>query len=107
TMALPSLKRVDGEFSQGEARTLQIEPYIKEIKFIGGAARFWAGAMAGSSAVLMGVTYRDSKTGEVIAAPEFLRVGNAYAGAWSMGASDNQMLETVAMDVVHYSTANR
>lgn len=106
-LAFPNLKRVEGEFSHGEVRTLQIEPHIKEIKFIGGAARFWAGAMAGSSAVLMDVTFRDSKTGAVVAVPEFLRVANAYAGAWSMGAADNQMLEIVAMDVVNYSTMNR
>ena len=30
-----------------ETSTLQIEPQIRDIKFIGGKARFWAGALAG------------------------------------------------------------
>lgn len=106
-MSFPDLKMVDTEFSKGEQPVLQIEPHIKEIKFIGGAARFWAGAMAGSSAVLMEVTYRDSRTGEVVANPEFLRVAGAWSGAWSIGATDNNMLEAVSMDVVNYSSANR
>jgi len=59
---------------------LLIEPLIEEIKFIGGGARFMIGAMAGSSAVLMKVTFRDVATGEVIAAPEFYQQAGAWAG---------------------------
>jgi ABC-type uncharacterized transport system permease subunit len=108
-MVFPSMKRVEtGEdFSSTGGRILQITPFVKEIKFIGGAARFWVGAMAGSSAVLMQVTYRDSSTGEIIADPEFLRTAGAHAGAWSMGRADNKMLEDIAEDVVRYSSSNR
>ena len=63
--------------------------------------------MAGSSAVLMQVRCRDSATGEVIADPEFYRVGNACSGGWSIGASDNKMLEDVAVDVVNYARFNQ
>ena len=108
-MIFPSLKRVEGgkDFSSTCGRTLQITPFVKEIKFIGGAARFWVGAMAGSSAVLMQATYRDSSTGEIIADPEFFRKAGAYSGAWSIGAADNKMLEDIAQDVVRYSSNNR
>lgn len=105
----PDLKRIeDGEaFSSGGARTLQITPHIKEIKFIGGAARFWVGAMAGSSAVLMETTYRDGANGEVIGQPEFYRAANAHAGGWTIGSTDNQMLENIVEDVINYTRLNR
>ena len=108
-MVFPGLVRVDPgkEFAPGDDRTLEITPLVKEIKFVGGGARFMVGAMAGSSAVLMQVSYRDSATGEVIADPEFYRVGNAYSGGWSIGASDNKMLKDVAVDVVNYARFNQ
>ena len=108
-MVFNNLQRIEmgSEFSSSGTRTLQITPVIEEIKFIGGAARFWVGAMAGSSAVLMQVTLRDSSTGEIIANPEFYRDANAYAGGWSIGASDNKMLEDIALDVVNYCSMNK
>ena len=105
----PNFKRIEqsNDFSKGEERTLQITPYIKEIKFIGGGARFWVGAMAGSSAVLMQATFRDSSTGALIADPEFYRSAGAYAGAWSIGSTDNRMLEDIAQDIVKYCSFNK
>jgi hypothetical protein len=92
---------------QEEGRTLLIEPYIKEIKFVGGGARFMVGALAGSSAVLMKVTYTDQSTGEVVAEPEFYQDASAFGGAHTMGSTDNQMLDAIAQDVANYSVANR
>lgn len=87
--------------------TLVIKPLIKEIKFIGGAARFWLGAMAGSSAVLMQVDYVDKKTADVVAAPEFYNQASAFGGAYSMGASDNLMLDRVVDQIIKYTHSNR
>ncbi len=91
----------------GAQEVLIIKPFIKQIKFIGGATRFWVGAMAGSSVVIMDVDYEDAATGDSVAKAGFLRKGNAYAGSWSIGAADNMMLESIAQDVVNYSSANR
>lgn len=108
-MLFPGLVRIEQgqDFAPGPERTLEITPVVKEIKFVSGGARFWAGAMAGSSAVLMQVTYRDSASGETIADPEFYRAANAYAGGWSIGASDNRMLEDIANDAVQYTRYNQ
>ena len=103
-LVFPGLMDAQG---RSDGRTLLVEPYVKQIKFIGGAARFWVGAWAGSSAVLMKVTYTDRSTGEVLAETEFYRASNAMGGAYSMGATDNQMLEAVAQDIANYSLANR
>ncbi|MDF9828437.1 outer membrane murein-binding lipoprotein Lpp [Ereboglobus sp. PH5-10] len=91
---------------QPVARTLSITPVITEIKFVGGAARFWAGAMAGSSAVIMRVTFTEKETGNVVATPEFYAVGNAMAGAWSIGGADNQMLSIIAGRMTDYMGKN-
>ena len=108
-IVFPNLKRIEtGEnFSTGSDHTLQITPYVKEIKFIGGGARFWVGAMAGSSAVLMQATFTDSSTGKIIADPEFYRSAGAYAGGWTVGATDNHMLADIARDVIDYTTLNK
>jgi hypothetical protein len=103
-LAFPDLR----EAGEEDVRTgLLIEPLIQEIKFIGGAARFWVGAMAGSSAVLMKASFRDASTGELIGEPQFYRAANVYTGGWSMGSTDNRMLEDVAKDIVNYATLNR
>lgn len=108
-MLFPNFKRIEqgNDFSKGEDRTLQIMPYIKEIKFVGGGARFWVSAMAGSSAVLMPATLRDSSNGEIIADPEFYRSSGAFAGAGTIGATDNRMLEDIAQDIVKYCGFNK
>lgn len=91
---------------QSPKGTLVIEPRISQIKFIGGNARFWAGALAGSSAINMEVTYRDKETGEVVAQPKFYQHANAMAGAWSIGATDNVMLDRIASLIIDYTVAN-
>lgn len=102
-----NLERVEEgqDFSNSGTRTLQITPVVKEIKFIGGAARFMVGAMAGSSAVLMEVTLRDSTSGEIIGQPEFYQKASAFSGAY--GIADNRMLEVIAQDIVNYCSRNR
>lgn len=104
----PGLTRIETSqpFSTSAERTLQITPYVKEIKFVSGGARFMVGAMAGSSVVLMQLTFRDGSTGEVIADPEYLRVANAYSGGQSIGYTDNRMLEEIVEDFVTYATRN-
>ena len=106
TKTFPNLKRTES-FSGGNSKILQIAPVIKEIKFIGGAARFWAGAMAGSSAVLMQVKYLDGSTGATLADPEFYEQANAWAGAWTIGGTDNMMLERIVLDITSYTSANQ
>ena len=88
-------------------KTLIISPEIIDVKFIGGGARFWAGPMAGSSAVLMKVKFLDKESGNVLAFPEFYSKSNAWAGAFSVGGNDNAMLHRVASEVAAYVSANR
>ena len=95
-----------GAAKGGAKRTLLIVPLVKEIKFVGGASRFWVGAMAGSSAVILDVTITEKETGKVIATPEFYDVGKAMSGGWSMGTTDNLMLVNIANRVTEYLIKN-
>ena len=92
--------------SGANARTLVISPRIEHIKFIGGGARFWAGALAGSSAVIMKVRLQDKATGQVIAEPEFFQRAAAMSGSWTIGGQDNAMLSRVADLISNYLSGN-
>lgn len=87
-------------------RTLKIEPTIRHVKFVSGKARFWAGAFAGGTAVLMTVKLSDAASGEVIAEPEFYQHANAMGAAYSFGATDKAMLIRVTDLVTGYLKAN-
>lgn len=86
--------------------TLVIEPHIEHVKFISGGRRFWAGAFAGGSAVLMTVKFTDASTGEVVAQPEFYQHANKMGAAWSFGATDKAMLVRVAGMIANYVRNN-
>ena len=83
---------------------LVIKPYVKQIKFIGGAARFWAGAMAGSSVVIMDVAF-ERGDGQKLSNPGYMRKAGAYSDAF--GVASNRMLNDVVEDVANYVMANK
>jgi hypothetical protein len=87
-------------------RTLLIEPTVTEIKFISGGARFFAGAMAGSSAVILKVKYSEKETGKVIHEAELYAKADARMGGLSIGVTDNKMLLRIADRFLDYTLTN-
>jgi hypothetical protein len=87
-------------------RTLLIEPTVTDLKFINGTARFWAGPLAGASAVILRVKITEKETGKVIASPVFYARAAAQGGAWSFGGTDNAMLVRIANRLTDYLAAN-
>lgn len=85
--------------------TLLIKPYVKQIKFIGGAARFWGGAMAGSSVVIIDAVFVDAATGEVIGKTGTYRKAGAYSDPFGIGS--NRMLDDAAQDIINYIASNQ
>jgi hypothetical protein len=83
-----------------------IEPSIESVHKPSGANRFFAGAMAGNSHIVMKVKITEQPSGKVLAQPEFYRRANAMAGAWTFGAHDNAMLQKIAGLLANYLTAN-
>jgi hypothetical protein len=87
-------------------RTLVIAPAIFEIKFISGGSRFWAGALAGSSAVILTAKITEKETGKEIANPMFYARAAAMGGAWTFGGTDNAMLVRIAGRLTDYLASN-
>lgn len=87
-------------------RTLLIEPVITDLKFVGGGKRFFAGAFAGSSAVVMRARFIDKETGLELAYPEFYAHAAAMGGAFSVGGTDNAMLVRIANSLAVYVFSN-
>ncbi len=102
----PALQGWNAAEAAAEARTLRIVPVVEEIKFISGGNRFWAGAMAGSSAVKVRVRITDKASGALVAEPEFYARAAAMGGAWSVGGTDNAMLVRIANRLSDYLIAN-
>jgi hypothetical protein len=88
-----------------DGKTLVVEPVVEELSFKHGAKRVLLGPLAGSSGVLMRVTFRDN-TGKVIATPEFFQRTAAFSGGYSFGVNDNMMLTRVANLASGYIVAN-
>lgn len=103
----PALQVWNGAAPAGAAaRTLLIEATIPELKFINATARVFAGAMAGSSAVILRVRITEKETGKIVAEPIFYARAAAMGGAYSMGASDNAMLVRIANRLSDYLLGN-
>jgi hypothetical protein len=85
-----------GEGLNVGGHALKIEPYVVKLKFVDGGTRFFAGAFAGSSAVVMQLKLIDEATNEVVAQPEFFQRAAAMGGAWSIGGTGNGMPERIA-----------
>lgn len=92
--------------SDNNGHLLVVEPAIPDLKKINGAERFFLGAMAGSSAVLLNVKFSDGGTSEVIADPTFYAKAAAMGGAFSFGATDNAMLSRIVNSACDYTRKN-
>lgn len=80
--------------------TLLIEPKIQELRVVSGGARFFAGALMGDSFIDLDLKLTDSSTGQTIATPRIRQQASAWGGAWSVGATDRNLLDYI-VDTVH------
>lgn len=62
--------------------------------------------MAGSSAVLLRTQYLDGATGTVVASPTFYARASAMGGAWTIGGTDNAMLQRIVDQACAYAKQN-
>ena len=92
-------------YQPGSERTLLIKPVVKQVKFISGGARVFAGAFAGSSVLVMDFSFEDANSGAQLSNPGFFRKAGAYTDAFGVGS--NRMLDDVAQDAINYIKTNR
>ena len=112
--AVAKIRKVCGErinalisgWNRGSGETLVIEPHIEELKFVSGANRVLAGAMAGSSAVRITAKLSEKSSGAIVATPEFYQRAAALGAAYTFGAQDNDMLERICKVTEEYLRRN-
>jgi len=85
---------------------LVIEPRIEKLKVVSGGARFWAGALAGDSYVVMKLRFVEQPSGRLLAEPEFYQRAAAMSGAWTFGGQDKDMLQRIVALANHYLRTN-
>lgn len=92
----------------GSARgqSLLIEPRIEKLKVVSGGARFWAGALAGDSYVVMKLRISEQPSGVLVAEPEFYQRAAAMSGAWTFGGQDKDMMHRIALITRQYLLDN-
>jgi len=81
--------------SSKSGRKLIVEPELLSLRIVSGGARFWIGAMAGSSDVKLRMTLKDAKTGKVIGSPVISKQTGGMTGAWSMGTTDKNLVDYI------------
>ncbi len=95
----------DAEASM-RGQILVIEPRIEKLKVVSGGARFWAGALAGDSYVVIKLKLVERPSGTVLAEPEFYQRAAAMSGAWTIGAQDKDMLHRIVLLMNQYLQTN-
>jgi len=87
-------------------QSLLIEPRIEKLKVVSSGARFWAGAFAGDSYVVMKLRIVEQPSGTQLAEPEFYQRAAAMSGAWTIGAQDKDMLHRIVVLMNLYLQSN-
>lgn len=85
---------------------LRIEPTILDLKKVNASERFFLGPIAGSSAVLLKVSYIDNETKQQIATSTFYSKANSWGGTMTIGATDNLMLLRASNLACEYAQSN-
>ncbi len=70
---------------------LLVKIKVSDMRIASFGARFWVGAMAGSSYMNMRMKLVDAQTQQVVRDEDFASANNAMGATWSFGASDRGM----------------
>jgi PBP1b-binding outer membrane lipoprotein LpoB len=88
------------------AGTLVIQPKLQSLRIVSGGARFFIGAWSGNSVIDMNLELTDGKTGTIIANPRITQTASATGGAWSVGATDRNLLDYIVEIAYQYLVDN-
>lgn len=103
----PVIAQWNAEAAGGaRGQSLLIEPRIDKLKVVSGGARFWAGALAGDSYVVMKLRISEQPSGVLVAEPEFYQRAAAMSGAWTFGGQDKDMMHRIALITKQYLLDN-
>ncbi len=98
---MPLLERWRADKAKAsDGSVLFIEPKVQQLRVISGGARFWLGGLMGESFIDLDLKLTDSATGQVVANPRVRRSASAMGGAFSIGATDRNLLDYIT-DIAH------
>lgn len=86
----------------GGGKKLIIKPGVQSLKIVSGGARVWAGAISGDSNLSVTMQFIDAASGALVASPTIAKSSNGFAGAWSFGPTDNNLMSYVAETANQY-----
>ena len=72
-------------------KTLRVEPRIDDMRIASFSARFWGGALAGSSYMNLTLNLVDVETGQTLRTEKMSSKTNPFGAAWTMGATDKSL----------------
>lgn len=96
------------EKRQGEVKyndALLVKGAVVEMRLVSGAARFWAGAMAGTSDMRVQLTFKDAASGTVVREKLLSTANNPWGAAWTYGSSDRTLPADMGRIIGEYIAA--
>ena len=81
---------------------LLIRANITDMRIVSGAARFWGGAMAGSSGLEIDLQLIDSATDQVVRNEKLSSWNNPFGAAWTGGSTDNSLVDDMGKITARY-----
>lgn len=82
--------------------TLLVKLKISDMRIASTGARIWGGVFAGRSYMYIHMTLVDTETQKVVREEDFNSTNNAFAAAWSFGATDRNMPVYMAEIMAEY-----
>jgi hypothetical protein len=84
---------------------LLVKGSVVNMRIVSGAARFWVGAMAGSSDMSVKLTFTDAATGTVVREKLLSSANNPFGAAWTFGGSDRSLPADMGRIIGEYIAA--
>jgi hypothetical protein len=81
---------------------LLVKIKVSDMRIASAGARIWGGALAGSSYMNMRMVLVDAETQQVVREEDFNSTNNAFAAAWTFGASDRSLPSDMAEIMAAY-----
>lgn len=72
-------------------QTLLVKPKVESLRIVSGAARFWGGAFAGASDMVVRLKMTDAASGIIVHEKVLSTANNPFAAAWVFGNSDRSL----------------
>lgn len=82
--------------------TLTVKTNVSDMRIVGGAARFWGGAFAGSSFMNIDLKLVDAATGKVVREKSITSANNSWAASWTGGSSDRSLPSDMGKIIAEY-----